>query len=399
MTPTETEPSTPAERSHRVRGVFTWVLIVLAALLVGIASVAVWASRTVFNDDRFSATVTDVVSDEQVISAASTYITDQVQAAVVASGVLDRVPAALQPFVGVLEGAVRSRVEEGVNAVLSSDAGQRLLIGAAERAHSRALQILQGDGLLSSDAVSIENGTVTLDLLPVIRQALIQLQEGGLIPSSITIPTDTSTPGPIAAALGGRLPDDFGQIVVYRTDVASGDDLLDQAQRGFVLAKRAVVLLVILAVVACAAAIFVAVRRRQALFRLAVAITFVSVLLIVVMRRVAARVARAPATPGGRAVADALASSLRSSLVRALVIITILAVVTGVVARYSDPLTGWARRHRDLATIAAVALGLLILLVLGLGWASLIFAVVVAAAGVLVVRPELWPFASRTPPP
>jgi hypothetical protein len=399
VTPNATEPSTATNRSHRVRRVFTWVLVVVAALLMGIATVAVWASRTVFNDDRFSATVTDVVSDAEVISAASTYVTDQVEAAVVASGILDNLPTQLQPVVGVLRGAVRGRVEAGVNAVLSSDAGQRLLIGAAERAHSRALQLLEGGGLLSSDAISIENGTVTLNLVPVVREALIQLQQDGLIPSSITIPTDASTPGPIANALGERLPDDFGQVVVYQTDVASNDGLLDQAQRALVVAKRAVVLLVILAVVAAAGAILLAVDRRRTVFRLGVAITIVAVVLIVVARRVTAAVARAPATPGGRAVANALGASLRSSLVRALVIVAIVAVATAVVARYGDALALWSRSHQDLATIAAVALGLLILLVLGLGWASLIFAVIVTAAAVLVVRPELWRFASRTPRP
>ena len=125
MTELETVPE--AAPRHRVRRTFTWILVVLTALLVGIASVSVWATRTVFNDDRFSATVTDVVSDPAVISAASVFITDQVESAVVASGVLDDVPPALRPVIAVLQGAVRGRVEEGVSAVLSSDAGQALL--------------------------------------------------------------------------------------------------------------------------------------------------------------------------------------------------------------------------------------------------------------------------------
>jgi hypothetical protein len=326
-------------------------------------------------------------------------VTNQAEAALVSSGVLDNLPPGFQPLLRLFQGALRSRVEESVNDVLSSDVGQRLLVSAAETAHSRALTLLQGDGLLSSDAFSVENGAVTLNLVPLIRQTLITLQQGGVIPAGIPIPADATTPGPIATALGGRLPDDFGQVVVYQTSTASADGILDQAQRAFVLAKRAVVLLVVLAVVASAAAILVAVQRRRAVFTLAVAIAFVSVLLIVVARRVATAVARAPATPGGRAVADALARSLRSSLVRALLIVTLLAVVTAVVARYGQPLMVWARRHQDLATIAAVALGFVVLLVLGLSWPSLIFAAVVTAAGVLVIRPELWPSAARTPPP
>jgi hypothetical protein len=398
VTQLETEQPAPAPR-HRVRRTFTWILVVLTALLVHMAVVSVWATRTVFNDDRFSETVTDVVSDPGVISAASVYITNQAASAVVASGVLDDVPPALRPVIGVLQGAVRSRVEEGVSKVLSSDAGQALLVRAAETAHSRALTLLRGDGLLSSSAFTVENGTVTLNLLPVVRQVMIELQQAGVVPSSVTIPTDTSTPGPIATALGIQLPADFGQIVVYRTDSASADRLLEETQRALVLSKRAVVLLVILALVAFAATILVAVDRRGALFRLGAAITIVAVLLIIVARRAARALAEAPRTPGGRAVADALASSLRSSLVRALIVVAIVAVVMAVVARYGHWLAAWGRSHPDLATVAAVALGLLVLLVLGISWGSVIFAVVVAAAGIFAVRREAWPFARQTPPP
>ena len=390
---TELATSPPPAARHRVRRAFTWVLIVLAALLVGIGSVAVWATRTVFNDDRFSATVTDVVSDPGVISAASTYLTDQIGSAVDSSGILKDLPPAIQPVVNVLRGAVRSRVEEGVSNVLSSDAGQALMIGAARTAHSRAMRILEGDGLLSSSAVTIENGTVTLNLLPVARQVMIQLQEGGVIPSSVSIPTDTSTPGPIASALGVTLPDDFGQVVVYQTDAVSGDGILDQAQRALVLSKRGVVLLVILALAACAGAILLAVERRRTVFRLGAAITIVSVLLIIVARRTTAAIANFPKTPGGRAVANALGDSLRASLVRALVIVAIVAVAMAIGARYGDRLVPLTRSHPDLASIAAVAIGLILLLVLGISWGSVIFALVVTAAGLLAVR-----FAAKLPP-
>src|SRR5262249_13215013 len=155
--------------------------------------------------------------------------------AVASSGVLENLPPPLQSAANVISGAVLGRVEERVNDVLSSDAGQRLLLGAVTVAHRQAMKILQGDGLLSSSAFTIDKGTVTLNLIPVIRQVLIQLQQDGLIPSSIKIPTDANEPGPIQQALGGRLPPDFGQVVVYRTNNASGDNLLDQAQRALAL--------------------------------------------------------------------------------------------------------------------------------------------------------------------
>ena len=387
--PAATEPAaTKPVRRHRVRRTISWILVVLAALLVGLGSVAVWASRTIVNEDRFTTVVSDVVSDQAVLSAASKYITDQVQVAVDSSGVLDNLPSQLQTIVNALRGAIHSRVEERVNDVLSSDAGQKALIGAVTVAHRQAMKILQGGGLLNSDAIKIENGTVTLNLIPLARQVLIRLQQDGLIPSSITIPTNTDEPGPIQQALGNRLPPDFGQIVVYRTDAASGDQLLDQAQRALVLAKRGVVLLVILALVCCVAAVLVAVDRRRAVFRVGIGITIACVLLIVVTRRVTAALPDATQTPGGGAIARALGASLRSSLVRALVIVGLLAAVIGVVTRFADSLAAWARRQKDLATIAVVAVGLVLLLVLGISWGSVIFAVVVTALGILAVR--LW---------
>jgi hypothetical protein len=379
------EPAAPVSR-HRVRRTFAWILLVLAALLVGVATVAVWASRTIVNEDRFTSLVSNVVGDEAVQSAASAYITDQVQTAVVSSGVLEQLPPVLQPVVNTLSGAIFSRVEERVNDVISSDAGQTLIVDAVRLSHRQAIKILQGDGLLSSDAVTVQNGTVTLNLVPVVRQVLIRLQQEGLFPSSITIPTDASTPGPLQTALGGRLPPNFGQVVVYQTDAASNDDLVDQAQRTLVVAKRGVVLLVILALACCVGAVLVAVDRRRAVFRVGVGIVIACVLLIIVARRVTAALPRATQTAGGEAVASALGSALKSSLVRALVIVAVVAAVAAVVALYLRPLLAWARTHQDLATIVVIAFGLVLLFVLGLSWASVIFAVIVTAAGVVAVR-------------
>ena len=222
---------------------------------------------------------------------------------------------------------------------------------------------------------------------------MLQLQQGGVIPSSVSIPADASTPGPIASALGVTLPDDFGQVVVYQTDAVSGDGILDQAQRALVLSKRGVVLLVILALAACAGAILLAVERRRTVFRLGAAITIVSVVLIIVARRTTAAIANFPKTPGGRAVASALGDSLRASLVRALVIVAIVAVAMAIGARYGDRLVPLTRSHPDLASIGAVAIGLILLLVLGISWGSVAFALVVTAAGLLAVR-----FVSKLPP-
>ena len=111
------------------------VLVVLVGILIPVATLATWTTRTVLNTDRFTTTVSDVISDPAVLAAVSTRITDEVFAAVDGSAVLDQLPPVLRPAVPFIEGALRSRVEQRVNDVLSSDTGQELLTAAVKNAH------------------------------------------------------------------------------------------------------------------------------------------------------------------------------------------------------------------------------------------------------------------------
>jgi hypothetical protein len=362
------------------------VLVVLAALLIPIASTAVWATRTALNTERFTDTVNGVISDPAVLRVTSTRLTNEVFDALIDSQLVQDLPSTIRAVTILVAGSLRSTVQDKVEETLASEQGQRILTGAVERAHRSAMRLLQGDGLLSNSALTVANGTVTLDLKSVIRQVLIRLQEEGVIPSSINIPAEGEPPGRLGQALGARLPEDFGEVVVYKTDAAKLDGTLEQAQRVLVIQKRAVVLLVILGLVCAVAAVLVAVDRRRGLFRVAVGVTIVAVVLIVVARRVAAAVPNAATTEGGRTVSAALADALRSSLVRTLFILALIAAITAIVARTWHGLLTLVAGHPDVARLVAVALGLLVLILLGLGWGSVIFAVAVTAAGLLTVR-------------
>ena len=362
------------------------VLVVLAAILIPVATTAVWATRTVLNTDKFTNTVDDVLSDPGVITVVSTRLTDEVFDALAGSQILQDLPPPLKSAAALLGGALRSRVEGRVNEVLSSDKGQGILEGAVKRAHRSAMRLLEGDGLLSGSALTVANGTVTLDLKSVIREVLLRLQGDGVIPASVKIPAEGEPPSALASAISAKLPPDFGQVVVYQTDDKNLDGTLEQAQHALVVLKRAVVLFVVVALALGAAAVLVAADRRRALYRLGLGVTIVAVVLIVVVRRVTAAVPNAATTAGGRTVLAAVADAMRSSLVRTLLILTIIAVVTAVVTRTWDGLLGFIGTHADIARIVAVALGLLVLILLGLGWGSVIFALVVTGLGLLVVQ-------------
>jgi hypothetical protein len=248
------------------------------------------------------------------------------------------------------------------------------------------MRLLEGDGLLSSDAFSVVDGTVTLDLRTVIRDVLVTLQQNGVIPSSVTIPPPGEASGALAAALGVTLPPDFGQVVVYQTQSASDDGLLDTAQRALALLKRAVVLLVLLALVLAVAAIVVAVDRRRAIARLGLAVLVGAIVVVIVARRVAAAVPDVASTPGSEAVAAAVADALRSSLVRVLLLLAGLGAVVAALARWWATLARATVAHPEIGRLVAIALGLLVLLVAGLGWGALLLAVVVVAVGLAAVE-------------
>src|SRR3954466_8762214 len=180
---------------HRFRHVASMVLVVLVAILVPVGTLAIWATRTVLNTDRFTTTVGDVPSNTAVLSALSSRIADEAFDAVNGSAVLSQLPPAVQGAAPIIVGALHSRVEERVNDVLSSDAGQTLLTGAVRKAHASAMSLLQSDGLLSTNALTVRNGAVTLDVRPLIRQTLIGLQNDGVIPASVTIPAEGDPPG------------------------------------------------------------------------------------------------------------------------------------------------------------------------------------------------------------
>ena len=199
------------------------MLVVLTSLMVLVSVVAVWATRTVFDTDRFTAVFEDVISDPAVTSALAERLTDEVGDAVQASGVIaDNVPSELQPLLPVLGGAVRGFVSGEVDKFLQSDTGQQLMVGAVRRTHRAAIRVLEGKDT-PGDLVSVETGAVTLNLVPAAVAVLGRVQERGLL-TDIDLPDLNDTQSPqeqvelLSEAIGRDLRPDFGQFVVYESD-------------------------------------------------------------------------------------------------------------------------------------------------------------------------------------
>jgi hypothetical protein len=376
----------PSASKHRARRISSVALIVLASLLLPIAATAGWAKRTVLDTGRFTTTVSDVALDPEVTAAIADRVTEELFALLATSTVAQELPSVLDPVRPIIVGALENRVQSAVSRVLDSDAFSTLFTLGVAQAHRAALDVLEGESLTSLQAFSVEGNTITFDLRPIMFAAFELLQEEGIIPARIDLPSADDPPGALASALGIEVPEDFGRVVVYSSENENLSDTLSAAQRALALAQQAWIGLLILALVVVAGAIALALDRRRAVFRLGLGITLVSVLLVAVSRRVANAIPENTTTVASRAIADALAETVSSSLNRVLILLVAIAVITAILARYTGAIAAWAGGHADLANVVAVALGLGVVLVLGVGGGAVLLAAAVVALGLIAVE-------------
>lgn len=349
---TEVTQAAPAatgtrDRSPRTR-LRSWlaiVLVVLSVLAVITAATAVWAHRTVFDTDRYVATVAPLINDPAVRQSIAAQATDRaLEASDLQARVADVLPDRATFLAGPITLQIRDFVEKELAQFLASPRAEELWIKVNEAGHERAVAILRGE----SDVVVIGEDDITLNLLPLIAVALERAQQrmpeilGGQVqlPSIDPEAQTDDARAQLSTALGRPLPDDFGTITLVEGDQGR------QAQRAVELFDRLVVVIVIAAVILVVAAILVSPRRRRTVLALAL-----GVLLGAVAARVAAAELQQALLDGVRqegvmpvvaGVMDSVVAGLRGLLAWLLVIAAVVAAVAFVATR-----TGWLTKLGD----------------------------------------------------
>jgi hypothetical protein len=375
----------------KVRRIATIVLVVLTSLMVLVSVVAVWATRTVFDTDRFTAVFEDVISDPAVTSALAERLTDEVGDAVQASGVIaDNVPSELQPLLPVLGGAVRGFVSGEVDKFLQSDTGQQLMVGAVRRTHAAAIRVLEGNDT-PGDLVSVETGAVTLNLVPAVGAVLGRVQERGLL-TDVDLPdfNDTQTPQEqvelLSEAIGRDLRPTFGQFTVYESEK------IDNAQSAVSVArdvakqiKRFTLLLVIVALLMIALTIWVAPNRRRAMIQLGIGVAVAVVLAVIVERRVIKSIPNAITQLQAREASESILSAFSNSLNNANGSLLVLALLVALIGFMARPGGGDLRGHPEVARVAVGVIALGALWFVGLHWWSVIVVGAFVVVGLMAV--------------
>ena len=160
----------------------------------------------------------------------------------------DKLPDNLTALSPVIAGGVRTVVQEALQRVLANDTHPS---GDRRRAPSvptrPSCSVLEGGSL--TDGANVENGAVSLNLLPSSGTGSSRCRTPACSPASTSPSSDTSADPAdqieqLEDAIGRDLPDDFGQIVVYESEqIAAAQAAVARAQQALVLFRRAVIVI------------------------------------------------------------------------------------------------------------------------------------------------------------
>ena len=374
-----------ADRGGGWRSAAAGVCGVLAVVALTLALIGIWANATVFDSDKIGDIVGSALADPEVTAGLATWVTDEVFAAVdVETAVSNVLPGNLARLAPTLTAGAESVVDRGLERALANPDVQQALTQAVERAHSALMQLLSGDGLI--DGITVQDGQVTVNMLPLISRALTAVQGLGLL-EQIELPELTRAGDPatqiadLEAATGRDLPDDFGQLTVFESDrLAEAQASVQNAQRAVALLKRATWVLAGLAIVFLVATVLLARNRLRAGLWLALGCIVGMVLSRTVVHRV---VDDAPSLVPGAAGQAAIADILGQATTGLLRLTGLIAIIAALVVVWTLFQRGWI--GSDLLIVGAVVLGLAVVAVVGFSLGAVLLGVVLAVATVLLV--------------
>jgi hypothetical protein len=334
------------------------VLVVVAVLSFVVASVGVFARRNFLDTDRWVERVGPLAEEPAVQDALARRLTDEAMVLIDPAALFEEVlPERGRVLAVPLANAVRGFVGDRIDAFFASEEFSQLWVAANEQAHRAAVRVLRGE----SDVVAAQDGTVTINLVPIVNEALRRVGEASpeIVGREVDLPTLTVDDLPEVAvarledATGVDLDDDFGQITVYsRGRLEAAQDVLRLFERGVVVA-------VVLAVVSIAAALALSHTRRRTLLQILIGI----VLLLVLLRRVVFRledevldkVRIEENVPAVKAVLAAFADPFLEGTVWIIGIAVAIAVVALVTAPYAWAVTLRKRTAVALSSIVGAA--------------------------------------------
>lgn len=384
-----------------VRSVVSIIVGLLAVVLLLASVLTVWAQAVAFNSDRFADGFRRALEQPEVIDSMSQVIADELMVALDADAFIGEVlPSQLDFLQPILSNGARSLTARAADAVLSDPRTQDVLVTIAREGHAGVMRILSGD--TSIPGVSIENDTVSVNLLPLFVLALEAVQDLGFF-TDVAVPQLSAGGDPtqditaVESALGRDLPDDFGQLVVYRGEaVSEAGTLIERAQEIFRLVKIGAWLIYIATVIAFAASLILARRRVRAGILLGLGAAAALFVARAIVLQAIDELPKVVTNPGAIVAVGTTAEDLAGGLITAMTLLAVaglvMAVVLVVVQRArTRPIAGTtgvvalARRFNGSVAVAAFALAVLGIVLAGVGVLVLVIALALTVFGLYML--------------
>lgn len=304
---------------HRGRSFLAVLLIVIGCVLAPLGVLAAWSADLIGDTDRYVQTVAPLADDPAIRSAAANRVTDELMSRIDLDTLLGDAAPADRPLVekalgslgGALDDSVRSFVHDKAEAVMASDAFQKIWEDANRRIHASLDKALTGSG---GGAVKLTDDTVTVDLAPVIDEVKKRLVDAGL-------------------GVAAKLPEIHTDFTVLRSDD------IGRVKTLFRLLQMAGNWLTFVAVLLVVAGVLLAVRRRRAL--VAGSLCFAAATLLLGIALTVFRPLYLDALPSG--VSQSAAGAVYDTLTRFLRTMVRTVVALGVVVALAAWLTGPGR--------------------------------------------------------
>jgi hypothetical protein len=252
-------------RGHRK---LSSALVIVGSIVALLAIFSIWANRQLLNTDNWVSTSDRLIANEKVDERLASYLAEEVFTGERLEAKLEEaLPPRLTPLASVVAGGLHGLAPQVAQRLLEAPRVQGLWSEANRKAHEELLEVLDGGGT----TVRTENGTVTLDLKPIVETLGERVG---------------------ANELGEELPVGAGRLTIIHSDE------LEAAQKAVKLLRHLPIVLTLVALILFALAVWLAGPRRREALR-AVGIGFVVAGAIVLLLR----------SLGGHYVVDALARS------------------------------------------------------------------------------------------
>jgi hypothetical protein len=258
------EPSGPARqkpRAPRTRRIISWVLIVLASLLIPISVVSAWAINTVTNTNQYVTTMAPLARNPVIIDHLAEKATDALFSShVVQDKVTGLLPAKAKPLVVPITNEVKSYAHGLALKFFESPAFGKLWDELNRHTHDAVVDVLEGKTGPLLKRVQ-KNGAIVVNVVPALNTIIDELDQRG-----ITL----FNPIKAIASAGGQ---GLGITIVSQQQVSKYSGLFNALVKlGWAVPIAALVIGIL--------SIAVAVERRRALLRVSLGISLVTLLFL-----------------------------------------------------------------------------------------------------------------------